>query len=193
MFQLFWMSKRVCCFQRDNVSRRTHMSSLFLFWCQQTKSERTATQNYSPASWLLEITQMWSLLGLLHEHKSGGQKKNNLWQSHLCGQPKFPFFLFLFVLVWRWSHSTWDPGLMAVYKKNPTKGFVSILSCPVGNWTQQSSTLFTGLTPIAIPDQYVRGGLQREVSLLSMHAPLRRSVNKNSQSDLFTNTEWNRN
>lgn len=44
--------------------------------------------------------------------------------------------------------------------------------------------------PIATPDRYVRGRVRREVSLLSVHGDLLGSANKNSQSDLFTFSEW---
>lgn len=62
----------------------------------------------------------------------------------------------------------------------------------MGNWTHQSDLLFTEPRPIAIPDRYVRGRLQPQVSPLSPHATLLGSSNKSSQSDLFTYTEWNK-
>ena len=82
-------------------------------------------------------------------------------------------------------------------KKKKKKQVLKVLSLySVAQWgiePGRAAFLFTGLTPIAVPDQYVRGRLQREVSLLSLHATLLGSLNKNSQSDLFTYTERNRN
>lgn len=161
-------------------------------WSQKTKQFTFGFINhfFVIIPWSAAEHEMYEWQAAKEIHRHIGSRAPQKWHFNFCPassnsvkaelKSNLVVCVFVFVCGWGWGGKS-------------AKGFVSSFSFPAGNLTWWSSILVTGRAPIAIPDQYVRGRLQWEVSLLIEQATLLGSENKNSQSDIFTYTEQNKN